>query len=240
MPESAARYASKVALVTGARRGIGKAIATHFLAQGAEVIGFARGMATIEDAHYAHFALDVGDDEAVRTAFHEIGRRFPSLDILVNNAAVLTSQHALLMPAAKAREMVATNLLGTLFVSREAAKLMRRRKYGRIINIGSMAAALEPVGDSVYAATKAAAMTLAGVLAKELAGFNITYNTLGVTAFPSDMLEQLPREKVAAVVATLPLPRFATEDDIFNVIDFFAAERSAYVTAQTVFLGGVH
>lgn len=240
MPGGAARYESRVAVVTGARRGIGKAIASHFLAQGAQVVGFARGEPTVEHERYAHFALDIGDDKAVRAAFHEIGRRFASLDILVNNAGVLTSQYALLMPASKAREMVTTNLLGTLFVSREAAKLMSRRKYGRIINIGSMAAALEPVGDSVYAATKAAAMTLAGVLAKELAGFNITYNTLGVTAFPSDMLAQLPREKIEAVIATLPLPRFATEDDIFNVVDFFASERSSYVTAQAVFLGGVH
>ena len=204
------------------------------------MIGFARQAATFDHERYVHFTVDVGDDDAVRAAFHEIGRNFPSLDILVNNAAVLTSQYALLMPASKAREMVTTNLLGTLFVSREAAKLMSRRKYGRIINIGSMAAALEPVGDSVYAATKTAAMTLAGVLAKELAGVNITCNTLGITAFSSDMLDQLPREKVEAVVATLPLPRFATADDILNVIDFFASERSSYVTAQTVFLGGVH
>jgi len=240
MPGGAGRYESKVAVVTGARRGIGKVIAAHFLAEGAQVVGFARETATLLHDHYVHISLDVGDDEAVRAAFREIGRRFSSLDILVNNAAVLTSQYALLMPTSKAREMVATNFLGTLFVSREAAKLMSRRKYGRIINIGSMAAALEPPGDSVYAATKAAATTLAGVLAKELAGFHITYNTLGVTAYPSDMLEQLPRDKIEAVVATLPLPRFATDDDILNVIDFFASERSAYVTAQTVFLGGVH
>jgi 3-oxoacyl-[acyl-carrier protein] reductase len=240
MPEAAGRYESRVAIVTGARRGIGKTIAAHFLAEGAQVIGFARNGATLEHARYAHFALDIGDDDAVRAAFREIGRRFPSLDILVNNAAVLTSQYALLMPASKARAMVSTNLLGTLFVSREAAKLMGRRKFGRIINIGSMAAALEPAGDSVYAATKTAAMTLAGVLAKELAGLNITCNTLGITAFPSDMLAQLPREKIEAVVATLPLPRCATAEDILNVIDFFASERSGYVTAQTVFLGGVH
>ena len=240
MPEGAGRYERRVAVVTGARLGIGKAIADHFLAEGAQVIGFARHAATLEHGRYVHFTLDVGDDAAVRAAFREIGRRFPSLDILVNSAAVLTSQYALIMPAAKARDMVATNILGTLFVSREAAKLMSRRKYGRIINVGSMAAALEPAGDSVYAATKTAAMTLAGVLAKELAGFNITCNTLGISAFPSDMLEQLPRDKVAAVVATLPLPRFATADDILNVIDFFASERSSYVTAQTVFLGGVH
>ncbi len=240
MPEAAGRYARRVAVVTGARRGIGKIVATHFLAEGAQVIGLAREAATLEHERYVHFALDIGDDEAVRATFRTIGRQFASLDILVNNAAVLTSQYALLMPASKAREMVTTNILGTLFVSRESAKLMGRRKYGRIINLGSMAGALEPPGDSVYAATKAAAMTLTGVLAKELAGFNITCNTVGVTAFPSDMLEQLPRTKVEAVIATLPLPRFATADDILNVIDFFASERSSYVTAQTVFLGGVH
>ena len=81
---------------------------------------------------------------------------------------------------------------------------------------------------------------LASVLAKELASYGVTVNTLAVTALDTDMLEQLPREKVDAVVSGLPLPRFATEDDIFNVIDFFASSRSSYVTAQTIFLGGVH
>lgn len=237
---SAGRYQGRVAAVTGARRGIGKIIARHFLDEGAQVVGFGRGERTLEHERYLHFALDVADDAAVRGAFREVGRRLGRLDVLVNNAAVLTSQHALLMSASSARDMVSTNLLGTLFASREAAKLMSRHKYGRIINIGSMAAALEPIGDSVYAATKAAAMTLAGVLAKELASFNITCNTLGITSFPTEMLEQLPKDKIAAVIAGLPIPRGATEDDILNVVDFFASERSGYVTAQTVFLGGVH
>jgi len=240
MPEAAGRYARRVAVVSGARRGIGKAIAAHFLAEGAHVVGFARHETTLAHERYLHFAVDVGDDDAVRAAFRTIARRFSALDILVNSAGVVTAQHALLMPAARARDMVTTNILGTLFMSREAAKLMRRRKYGRIINIGSMAAVLEPQGDSVYAATKAAAATLAGVLAKELAGFNITCNTLGVSAFASDMLAQLDREHVEAVMATLPQPRLATADDILNVIDFFASEHSGAVTAQTVYLGGVH
>jgi 3-oxoacyl-[acyl-carrier protein] reductase len=205
-------------------------MATHFLNEGATVIGLARGEPIWEHERYSQFSLDIGNDDEVRATFQKIARQFPRLDILVNNAAVLTSQHLL----------DNTKLLGLLFASREAAKLMSRKKYGRIINIGSMAASLEPIGDSVYAATKTAAMTLSGILAKEFARFNITINTLGVTAFPTDMLEQLPKDKIAAVVAALPLPRYATEDDILNVLDFFASERSSYVTAQTVFLGGVH
>jgi len=237
---AAGKYLDRVVVVTGARRGIGKMMATHFLNEGATVVGLARGDVTWEHERYTQFSLDIGNDDEVRATFQKIARQFPRLDILVNNAAVLTSQHLLLMPGSAARDMVNTNILGLLFASREAAKLMSRKKYGRIINIGSMAASLEPIGDSVYAATKTAAMTLSGILAKEFARFNITINTLGVTAIPTDMLEQLPKDKIAAVIAALPLPRYATEDDILNVLDFFASERSSYVTAQTVFLGGVH
>ena len=117
---------------------------------------------------------------------------------------------------------------------------MRKRKWGRIINIGSMAASLEPMGDSVYAACKAGLSTLANVMAKEFASFNVTCNTLAITAIDSDMLSQLPRDKIEAIIAGLPVPRFATPDDILNVVDFLAAERSSYITAQTIFLGGVN
>jgi 3-oxoacyl-[acyl-carrier protein] reductase len=83
-------------------------------------------------------------------------------------------------------------------------------------------------------------MTLTSVLAKEFAGYGITVNTVAVTALETDMLDQLPRGTVDMVVASLPIPRLATPDDILNVIDFFASPRSSYITAQTVFLGGVH
>jgi 3-oxoacyl-[acyl-carrier protein] reductase len=176
----------------------------------------------------------------VVAAFGEIGRTFKAVDIVVNNAAVLTSQYAMIMPPAAVQAMINVNLLGAFMVSREAAKLMRKRKWGRIINIGSMAASLEPIGDSVYAATKAGIATIANVLAKELGPLNVTCNTLGITAIDSDMLAQLPRDKIEAIIATLPVARFAQPDDILNVVDFFAAERSSYITAQTVYLGGVN
>lgn len=233
-------YAGKVVLVTGSRRGVGKMIAEHFLAAGATVLGFARGAAAIEHPSYHHFEVDVGDTDAVVRAFGEVKKVTDSIQIVINNAAVLTSQYAMIMPPAAAQAMVNVNLLGPFMVSREAAKMMRKRKWGRIINIGSMAASLEPMGDSMYAACKAGLSTLANVMAKEFAAMNVTCNTLAINAIDSDMLSQLPRDKIDAIIAGLPVPRFSQPDDILNVIDFFAAERSSIITAQTVFLGGVN
>jgi 3-oxoacyl-[acyl-carrier protein] reductase len=233
-------YSGKTALVTGATRGVGRTIAQHFLDNGAEVIGFARGKASLTGAAYRHIEVDLADPMAIQKVFLGLHGKVASIDIVVNNAAVLTSQYAMIMPPAAAQAMVNVNLLAPFMVSREAAKFMRKTKWGRIINIGSMAASLEPMGDSVYAATKAGLSTLANVMAKEFGAMNVTCNTLGVTAIDSDMLAQLPRDKIEAIIAGLPVPRFATAKDILNVVDFFASEASGYVTAQTVFLGGVN
>ena len=233
-------YAGKIALITGSSRGVGLRVSKHFLVGGATVLGVSRGEATIKSDHYHHIKVDLADADAIITAFRAVRNLVPRVDIVINNAALLTSQYSMIMPPAAAQAMVNVNLLAPFIVSREAAKLMRKTKWGRIINIGSMAASLEPVGDSVYAACKAGLSTLANVMAKEFGSFNITCNTLAITAIDSDMLRQLPRDKIEAIIAALPIPRFADIDDILNVIDFFAAERSAYITAQTVFLGGVN
>jgi len=233
-------YVGKVALVTGSRRGVGKFVSEHLIAGGATVIGFARGELAIFNPAYHHFQVDIGDPAEVQAAFNKLRKVVESVQIVVNNAAVLTSQYAMIMPPAAAQSMVNVNLLGAFMVSREAAKLMRKRRWGRIINIGSMASSLEPIGDSVYAACKAGLSTLANVMAKELSPMNVTCNTLSVTAIDTDMLRQLPQDKVEAIIARLPVPRFARPDDILNVIDFLASERSSYITAQTIFLGGVN
>jgi 3-oxoacyl-[acyl-carrier protein] reductase len=240
MAISGQKYADRVVLVTGTRKGLGHILAGYFLEQGARVIGLSRGEAAITHPRYEHHAIDIGDDPGVRKTFARVGQSHGSIDIVINNAAVAVVRHGLITPASQAEEAIRTNVLGAFFVSREAAKLMRRRSWGRIINIGSIAAVLEPVGESIYAASKAAAVTLTGVLAKELAGYGITVNTLAITALETDMLDQLPDESVRLLLASLPIPRLATPDDILNVIDFFASPRSGYITAQTVFLGGIH
>lgn len=233
-------YAGKCVLVTGSSRGVGRLIAEHFLQHGARVVGFARGTSTINHQEYSHIQVDIGDVKSVQNGFVELKKTADAVHIVVNNAAVLTSQYAMIMPPAAAQAMLNTNLMGPFMVSREASKLMRKTKWGRIINIGSMAASLEPIGDSIYAACKAGLATLTNVMAKELAPLNITCNTLAVSAIKTDMLAQLPQEKIAKVIAGLPIPRFAEPDDILNVLDFLASERSSYITAQTIYLGGVN
>jgi 3-oxoacyl-[acyl-carrier protein] reductase len=233
-------YVGKMALVTGSRRGVGRLIAEHILSNGGQVLGFARGESTIDHPNYHHFQVDIGDPTSVQRGFSALKKLTENVHIVINNAAVLTSQYAMIMPPSQAQAMINTNLMGTFMVSREASKLMRKGKWGRIINIGSMAVSLEPIGDSVYAACKAGLTTLANVMAKELAPLNITCNTLSITAIKTDMLSQLPADKIDAVIASLPIPRYAEADDIFNIIDFLASERSSYISAQTIYMGGVN
>jgi len=240
MNPTGATYAGKLALITGSRRGVGRLIAEYILRNGGRVAGFARGESTIDHPGYHHFQVDIGDPASVQQGFAALKKVSDAVHIVINNAAVLTSQYAMIMPPAQAQAMINTNLMGAFMVSREASKLMRKGKWGRIINIGSMAVSLEPIGDSVYAACKAGLTTLANVMAKELAPLNITCNTLSITAIKTDMLAQLPGDKIDAVIAGLPIPRYAEPDDIFNIIDFLASERSSYITAQTIYMGGVN
>jgi 3-oxoacyl-[acyl-carrier protein] reductase len=240
MNQTISTYSGKLALVTGSRRGVGRLITEHILQNGGQVVGFARGESTVDHPEYFHIQVDIGDPTSVQQGFVTLKKFSDSVHLVINNAAVLTSQYAMIMPPAQAQAMINTNLMGAFMVSREASKLMRKRKWGRIINIGSMAVSLEPIGDSVYAACKAGLMTLANVMAKELAPLNITCNTLSITAIKTDMLSQLPQDKIDSVISGLPIPRYAEPDDIFNVIDFLASERSSYITAQTIYMGGVN
>lgn len=234
------KYQGKNVVITGTRKGIGFQLAHYFLGEGAVVIGIGRQDPTIEHACYKHICLDISKGGDVQAAFLKIAKEFKTIDILINNAGVLTSQYSLIISEKSARDMMEINVLGTFFVSKECAKIMMKNKIGRIINIGSMASSLEPMGDAIYAASKSAAITLANVLSKEFSQFNVTCNTLAITAIETDMMKKIPKEKLDEIIKSLAVPRFATIEDITNVVDFFSSEKSDYITAQTIFLGGVH
>jgi 3-oxoacyl-[acyl-carrier protein] reductase len=233
-------YEGRVAVVTGTREGVGKMVAEHLIAEYATVIGLSRGETSIEHPAYTHMPTDIGRSEQVRATFGLIGKLFGKVDYLVNCAAVASSTYAITMPVAGAEAMMATNVLGLLYVAREAAKLMRR-DGGRIVNIGSIHSQIAPIGASVYAASKAAQETMVQVLSKELADWNITVNTLALSPIETSMLRASGTpEVIQRVIDGLTIPRLAEPADVFNGIDFFLSERSRFITGQTIYLGGVH
>jgi 3-oxoacyl-[acyl-carrier protein] reductase len=231
-------YRDRIVLITGASRGIGKDLCEHFLRNSARVIGISRSACDAFHENYRHFPVDVSDENAVQELFRTIRDDYGAVDILINNAGVLTSQYALLMPASSAETMIRTNFLGAFLMARESAKLMMQKKFGRIINISSMAVTLSPVGDAVYSASKSALTQFSRVFAKEVGGYGITCNVLGITAIETEMLRKIPREAIDKIIHGLPIKRLATIGDITNALDFFVRKESDSITGQVLYLGG--
>jgi 3-oxoacyl-[acyl-carrier protein] reductase len=229
----------RVALVTGTRKGIGRYLAEHFLGRGLLVEGCSREPAGWEAPGYTHHCLDVADEAAVKELFASLQKRTGRLDVLVNNAGIASLNHALLTPGATVDKILATNFRGTFLMCREAAKLMRRRNFGRIVNLGTIAVPMQLEGESIYAASKSAVVTFTQVLARELADFGITCNVVGPTPIETDLIRNVPRDKIDAIVQRLAIKRLGRFEDVANVIDFFVRPESEYVTGQVIYLGGV-
>ena len=230
---------SRVALVTGASRGIGRALAEHLLARRYEVVGCSRGKADWIADRYLHLRADVSDESDVKSLCREIKRRHGRLDVVINSAAVASMNHLLLTPAASVETMLRVNVTGTFLVSREAAKLMQKRSHGRIVNISSIAVPMHLPGQAGYVASKSAVEGLSKVMARELAEYGITVNVIGPSPIDTDMIRGLPKDKVEKLVGKMPVRRMGTRADIANVLDFFLRPESGAVTGQVVYLGGI-
>ncbi len=230
---------SPVILITGTSRGIGRGLAEHFLQRGATVCGCSRGPATLKHRRYAHWELAVSDEPAVVAMVREIVRRHGRIDALLNNAGIAAMNHALLTPAATAQAIFATNFHGTFLCCREVAKAMVRAKAGRIVNFTTVATPLRLEGEALYAASKAAVESFTQVLARELGGTGVTVNAVGPTPVPTDLIKNVPEAKMQALLARQAIRRFGTVDDVANVVEFFLAPRSEFVTGQVLYLGGV-
>ncbi len=171
--------------------------------------------------------------------FFDIRKKYQGVDILINNAGAASMNHVLLTTAETVKKLFSVNVLGTFLLSREAAKLMRNRPYGRIINLGSAATPLKLEGEAVYAASKAAVVSLTQIMAKELADFNVTVNAVGPTPLKTDLTRGVPDDKMQKIIERQSIKRYAEFSDISNVIDFFISKESDNVTGQVIYLGGV-
>ena len=228
-----------VVLITGTRTGIGRHLAQYYVGAGYVVEGCSRKDPDWEAQNYTHHAVDVSNERDVVRMVAGIGRRHGRLDVVINNAAIASMNHVLLTPASSANRMMEVNVTGTMIVCREAAKVMMRRKYGRIINFTTIVAPMALAGEALYAASKAAVVTLTRILAFELGQWGITCNSFGATPIMTDMIRGVPQDKIDQVVSGLAVKRLGTYEDCSNVCDFFMRPESSNITGQVLYLGGV-
>ena len=230
----------QVVLITGTRKGIGRYLAEYFVRKGSLVEGCSREAPdwALDAERYTHHCLDVTDEAQVKGMMSSIQKRHGRLDILINNAGIASMNHILLTPMTTVERIMSTNFRGTFLMCREAAKLMQRRRYGRIVNLSTVAVPLRLEGEAVYAASKSAVVTLTQVLARELAEWNITCNAVGPTPIETDLIRNVPKDKIQLIINQLAIKRLGRFEDVANVIDFFVRPESDYVTGQVIYLGG--
>ncbi len=226
-------------IITGTRKGLGRALAEYYLELGWQVAGCSRDTSDLEHPGYRHYCLDVADEVAVSQMVSSVQREWGNLYGLINNAGIASMNHAVLTPAATFNRILATNTTGSFLFCREFAKRLRRESTGRIINFSTVAEPLCLEGESAYAASKAAVESLTRILAREFAPFSITVNAVGPTPIDTDLLRGVPKSKLDDLLRRQAIPRMGTIADLCNATDFFLRPESDFITGQILYLGGV-
>jgi 3-oxoacyl-[acyl-carrier protein] reductase len=228
----------KIIVITGTSKGLGKYLAEYYLDKGFRVAGCSRGNTSIEHPEYMHYNLDVGDEKSVVNMVKDVFRKWERIDILINNAGVASMNHFILTPLNGLKTVMDTNFSGTFLFARETAKVMINQRWGRIVNISTVAVPLTLEGESVYVASKAAVEAFTRVISRELAPYNITVNTVGAAPLATSLLRTVPKEKIDKILGMMAIHRFAEFRDVSNVIDFFIKQESDFITGQVIYLGG--
>jgi len=225
-------------VITGATRGIGLAMAQHYLDAGDEVIGCGRTPSALSHPRYVHRCVDVTEANEVDQLFDELRSRLGSIDALINNAGVASMNSLALMPLETAQRIMDTNLIGTFSFTRAAVRLMRASGNARIVNFTTVAVPMRLEGEAIYAASKSAVETFTRVAARELGPFGITCNAIGPSPIRTSLISGVPEAKLEALVQSQAVRRWASCEDVINVVDFFLRPESSMVTGQVIYLGG--
>lgn len=234
----------QVVLITGASRGIGRAIAEQFVSLGATVLGTAtseKGAQAISDYlgdAGKGFVLNVTDNDSIAELFKTIKSDHGSVDVLVNNAGITRDNLLMRMKDDEWNDIIDTNLTPIFKMSKAALRPMMKKRVGRIINVGSVVGTMGNAGQANYAAAKAGVIGFTKSLAREVASRGITVNTVSPGFIETDMTKALNDEQRANTLANVPAGRLGDPKEIAATVVFLASEGAAYITGETIHVNG--
>ncbi|WP_016956844.1 3-oxoacyl-ACP reductase FabG [Catenovulum sp. SX2] len=234
----------QVALVTGASRGIGKAIALKLVAAGAKVVGTAtseKGAAAISEYlgdNGKGLVLNVTDDASIAAVFEQIKADFGEIDVLVNNAGITRDNLLMRMKDAEWTDIIDTNLTSVFKLSKAVLRAMMKKRNGRIVNIGSVVGSTGNPGQANYCAAKAGLVGFTKAMAKEVASRGITVNSVAPGFIDTDMTKELNDDQKSTIFAQIPAGRLGQPEEIAAAVLFLASPEAAYITGETIHVNG--
>ncbi len=237
-------FDGKIALVTGASRGIGRAIAEDLIARGATVIGTATSENGAEaiSAYLGEkgkgFALNVTDVDSIEHVLGAIRAEFGEIDILVNNAGITRDNLLMRMKEDEWQDILDTNLTSVFRLSKAVMRAMMKKRHGRIITIGSVVGTMGNAGQANYAAAKAGLIGFSKSLAREVASRGITVNVIAPGFIETDMTQALTEEQRAGILTQVPANRLGDAKEIASAVAFLASDEAGYITGETLHVNG--